>query len=117
MPWSSIGTRSVSYDWRYFDPVVGAELFRVKQNYQNAFPTGPLIIQQTLQLPGEAGTTFRGRSIRLYPSQANEYRLFEFKIPDPLKNEGIIIQDLRARISQRTRVFEFDWAIEVEVFY
>lgn len=111
MVWENVGTVSLGYDWKSFSSaVVGSETFRLTQNF-NLKPIGKAYIAQAFA----TGNDFYGfRSI--YPYKETT-KIITLPIPEDFKKQGLTVRHLMVKMSNKTRVFDFEWKITIEAFY
>ncbi len=111
MAWENLGTITLGYDWKALNSaVVGSETFRLTQSF-NLRPIGKAYIAQAFAV----GNDFYGiRSI--YPYKGTS-RIVTLPIPEDFKNQGLTVRYLMLKMSNRTRVFDFDWKMIIEGFY
>lgn len=110
MGWNNLGSVLLNdYNWKEFQlPVVGGETFRLTQNYADK-PIGWAVFAWDYSGAGKYG--YR----RIYPDKSSP-AIIIMPIPEALQEAGLTERKGLIKMTPRTRVFEFDWAFQLEVF-
>lgn len=115
MSWTSLGSKVLTPEWQLFNiPVVGTELFRVK----NTWTIKP-VYRMRAYLGQFFGTTDEVlvSTKRIYPYK-DLHENVELLIPEDLKEAGIITRyiGIRLYIPSRVGIAEYDWQVELEEY-
>jgi len=110
MGWTSLGTLTLNQQWQSFESAaIGSETFRIRQEF-GLKPIGKAWISQAFAI----GDDFYGFQ-PIYPNKDNAL-ILTLEIPEDFKVEGLIVRHLVAKMGVRTRVFNLDWRLPLEVF-
>lgn len=109
MPWTSLGTVTVSNEWQNFpDDLVGAETVRVLQSY-NTPPWGHLTLAQYFPVPGG-----RGGFRRVIPDVLPT--ILDLEIPRELREQGQVVRTAQIRHSL-PEYANLIWTVELQALY
>ncbi len=107
MPWIQVGTLLLTYEWQLFDqPLIDNVLIRL-----NSQISGPIFGTGLFAQVFPDGEFYSVR--KFYPVQNPS--MFVLKVPEELRNAGILSRNFAARLSRRSYITQ-TWQLLVEEF-
>lgn len=111
LSWYNYGMIDLTGDWQFFpNTVLGHSLCAIEQFYSPPDPVGHALVRQQFTLSG--GQQFTGRVYKLF-GDLQAWQILNFEIPAPFSNQGIITQDISARIPRWTRPYSLPWSVRL----